>query len=82
MPILMVLACARATQGVANVTAPAPIIANVARRLTPGLRVLVIAPSLLGVRSQIPAGVHVVSVQFRGFQSKGGDVKPKMNYDS
>jgi hypothetical protein len=46
MPILIVLACARATQGVANETAPAPIIANVARRLTPGLRVLVIASSL------------------------------------
>ena len=82
MPTLMVLACARATQGVANVTAPAPIIANVARRLTPGLRVLVIASSLWGLRSQIPAGDRVASVQPRGFQSKGGDVKPKMNYES
>ena len=81
MPILMVLACARATHGAANVAAPAPIIASVARRLTPGLRVLVIVPSLSGLRSQIPAGDRVVSVRTR-FQSKGGDVKPKMNYNS
>jgi hypothetical protein len=45
------------------------------------LRVLVIVPSLSGLRSQIPAEDRVVSVSTR-FQSKGGDVKPKMNYDS
>ena len=71
MPTLMVLACARATQGVANVTAPAPIIANVARRLTPGLRVLVIASSLWGLRSQIPAGDRVASVLTR-ISEQGG----------
>src|SRR5262249_32018189 len=51
MPILKGLACARATQGAAKVTAPAPISAKVERRLTPGLRVLVIFPSLSGWRS-------------------------------
>jgi hypothetical protein len=40
----MVLACARATHGVANVTAPTPISASVDRRLTPGLLFLVILP--------------------------------------
>ena len=81
MPTLMVLACARATQGVAKLTAPAPIIANVARRLTPGLRVLVIVSSLSGLRSQIPAGDRIASVPTR-FQNKGGDVKTNMNYES
>jgi hypothetical protein len=50
----MVLACARATHGVAKVTAPAPINANVERRLMPGLRVLVIVPSLWGVPKSLP----------------------------
>src|SRR5215216_3874094 len=81
MPTLIVLACARATQGAANVTAPAPIIANVARRLTPGLRVLVIASSCgVCVPKSLP---EIVSPPYsQGFQSKGGDVKPKMNYES
>jgi len=46
---LMVLACARATHGVASVAAPAPIIARAERRLMPVLRVLVIFLSLVGV---------------------------------
>jgi hypothetical protein len=71
MPILMVLACARATHGAAKVAAPAPIIASVARRLTPGLRVLVIVPSLSGLRSQIPAGDRVVSVPHK-ISEQGG----------
>ncbi|MGY4336408.1 hypothetical protein ACVWW3_001314 [Bradyrhizobium sp. LM2.9] len=49
MPILMVLACARATHGAATLIAPAPISANVERRLMPGVRVLVIFPSLCRV---------------------------------
>jgi hypothetical protein len=49
---LMVVASARATHGAANVAAPAPISANVDRRLRPGLWVLVIVPSLSGSRSQ------------------------------
>jgi len=49
MPILMVLAWARATQGAATLIAPAPISASVERRLMPGVRVLVIFPSLFRV---------------------------------
>jgi hypothetical protein len=59
------LASARATHGAANVAAPAPISANVDRRLRPGLRVLVIFPSLLGSVSKIPAGDRCVSVAMR-----------------
>jgi hypothetical protein len=44
----MILACARATHGAANVAAPAPISAKVERRLRPGLRILVNFPSLSG----------------------------------
>jgi hypothetical protein len=59
---------------------PASIIAE--RRLNPGLRVLVIFPSLSGRVSQIPSWrscrLHVSGE----FQSQGGDVKPKMNYES
>jgi hypothetical protein len=50
MPTLMVLACARATHGAANVIAPAPISASVDRRLTPGLLFLVIRPPSTSVR--------------------------------
>ena len=50
MPTLMVLACACATHGVANVTAPAPISASVDRRLRPGLLFLVMLPPSTSVR--------------------------------
>ena len=48
MPTLMVLACARATQGAAKVATPAPISARVERRLMPGVRVLFMFTSLSG----------------------------------
>src|SRR4051794_24242477 len=85
IPTLIVLACARATQGAANVAAPAPISARVERRLMPGVRVLVIVTSLLGRVPKILwkslGGDRPVSMPTR-FQSEGGDVKPKMNYES
>src|SRR5438445_13072538 len=81
MPILMVLACARATHGVANVRTPPPINANVERRLMPGLRVLVIVPSLSGLLPKSLPEI-VPSPYSQGFQSQGGDVKPIMNYES
>ncbi|MGY4331569.1 hypothetical protein ACVWWG_005986 [Bradyrhizobium sp. LB7.2] len=82
MPILMVLACARATHGAATLIAPAPISANVERRLMPGVRVLVIfSLPLSGRRVLIPAGDRLVSV-CRRISEGGGDVKPKMNYES
>ena len=72
MPILMVLACARATHGVANVTAPAPISASVERRLMPGLRVLVIVPSLSGLRCpQIPCRRSCRLHAHKNFRAKG-----------
>ena len=54
MPTLMVLACARATHGLARVATLAPISARVERRLMPGVRVLFIFTSLWGSRSQNP----------------------------
>ena len=58
IPTLMVLACAPATQGVANVTAVPPISASAERRLMPDLRDFVIIPSLVGfASSQSLAGI-------------------------
>src|SRR5256886_6056259 len=71
LPILMVLACARATHGVANVTAPAPISASVERRLTPGLLVLVISPPRRQCVPQIPAGDRAVSMSPENFRESG-----------
>jgi hypothetical protein len=71
MPILMTLASARATHGVANVTAPVPISAKAERRLGPGLRVLVILPSPVAFVPSIPFTEIVSPPAFEDFRAKG-----------
>jgi len=69
---LIVLAFARATHGAATLIAPAPISASVERRLMPGLRVLVIFPSLFRVGvSWSLAGDRLVSVFPKDFRGRG-----------
>ena len=82
MPTLMVLACARATHGLANVATLAPISARVERRLMPGVRVLFIIHLPVGFAFPKSLAEIVPSPCLTRFQSKGGDVKPKMNYES